>query len=111
MNRRDVLKQLAKLATQQYQLIDKLAQMQTSTQPSMIHEQHGQEAAHILAALPPAIKATVERLEVPAGSSEVKVRFVPGKGTQSAYDAIMHTVSALQKQNTLPGNQYKVTVA
>lgn len=109
MNRRDALKQLAKLAQQQYQLIDKLAQM--STQPSMIHEQHGQEAAHILAALPPAVKATVERLEVPAGSSEVKVRFVPGKGTQSAYDAIMHTVSALQKQNTLPGNQYKVTVA
>lgn len=110
MDRKTALQRLKKLAQEQHEILSSLAQMEPpATNLPISQPGHGQEANHILEALPPAVKATVDRLEVPAGTGEVKVKFHPGRGTQSAYDAIMNTVTSLQKQNVLAGSTYKVT--
>lgn len=113
MDRKTGFKALTKLAMQQFAILNKLAQVEPLATGLAVPEtlDHGQEANKILGALAPAVKATIDRLEVPAGMNEVKVRFHPGKGSQHAYDAILATVSNLQKQNQLPGKQYRITAA
>lgn len=107
MDSKKILEKLLSIATKQQQVIEKLAQtipVSNTAAPPVSH--NPREAATILAALPPAVKAVVAILEVHGDT--VKVRFQPGKGSDAAFQAVQNVVHTLQSQNKLAGKSYTV---
>ena len=115
---KDLIKQLFKIAENQQKIINKLAGFDVDPVPSLLpapldltpDSPTKKEAAAILNALQPAVRAAVAALEVhPAmGANEVKVKFVQGKGTSAVFNAIQATVQDLQSKNVLGGQSYKI---
>jgi hypothetical protein len=131
MDSKKVIEQLIKIADKQQKIIERLAQAVQLPGSGDVGISGGKDpgavnpappAAHlvpqdagkhdsdlILAALPPAVKPAVAKLEVVA--PDVMVTFHPGKATQQAYDAVKQTVHGLQVANKLSGKTYNVRVA
>ena len=108
MDSKKILEKLLSIATKQQQVIEKLAQAIPAATPMPAPTPHNpREAATILAALPPAVKAVVAILEV--HGDVVKVRFQPGKSSDAAFQAIQNVVHTLQSQAKLPGQSYTVS--
>lgn len=106
MDNSDTLKKIAKLTkviANQQKIINKLAQNANSFP---IQNTVKNEGAAIWSALPPAVAANIDRLEV--HGTDVKVRFKPGKANDRDFNLIQKVVQDLQGQNTLPGLSYVV---
>lgn len=108
-NDKDIIKKLLRIAENQQKIITKLAQ----TLPNDLgHDSPTKkEALAILSALPPAVRGMVDQLEVhqKPDVNEVKVKFVAGKNSPQAFNAIQKTVQDLQNKNVLAGQSYKIT--
>jgi hypothetical protein len=106
---KELIKKLFKIAENQQKIITKLAQ----TLPNKLEpgSPTKKEALSILSALPPAVRAVVDQLEVHQGAdaNDVRVRFVAGKSSPQAFNAIQKTVQDLQTKNVLAGLSYKIT--
>jgi hypothetical protein len=110
MDQKKVIESLIRIAENQQKIIRKLAQnaeLTQSLEPKQNLTTH--EAGTIMAALPPAVKAAVETLEV--HGSQVVVKFHPGKASDQVFNAIVNVVNNLQQTNTLPSSGYKVVEA
>lgn len=108
-NDKDIIKKLLKIAENQQKIIAKIAQVLPN---KMEHDSPTKkEALAILSALPPAVRAVVDQLEVHVkpDTNEVKVRFMSGKSSPMAFSAIQKTVQTLQSKNVLAGSSYKIT--
>lgn len=117
-NDKDIIKKLVKIAANQQKIINKLAQEMAQQTPSGAPPNRlepgsptKKEAQAILGALPPQVRAAVSQLEVHQGAdaNEVKVRFVPGKGSSMVFSALQRTIQSLQQSNVLSGSSYKIT--
>lgn len=135
MSDKDVLKKLLKIAEKQQKIITKLAQQVNGPvpieTPHSFYPEHPKapplapvepgtpvhpntrEAETILASLPPQVAPMVQVLEVhpskdPTFDGEVRVRFVPGKASDQAFNAVQKTVQNLVNRNLLPGANYNV---
>jgi hypothetical protein len=114
MDSKKVIEKLIKIAEQQQKVIQKLVQAQaepipTSLAPDAIHQNITQDdAAVILAALPPQVKAAIANLAVQG--STVNVKFQPNKGTDQVFNAIVSTIGQLQQGRKLRNStsQYQV---
>lgn len=112
-NDKEIIKKLLKIAENQQKVITKLAQA-LPPQDLTPAEPSKKEALSILNALPPAVRAAVEVLEVhpsrdPNFDQEVKVRFQAGKGSPMVFNTIQKTVQDLQGKNVLAGRSYKIS--
>lgn len=112
-NDKEVIKKLLKIAENQQKIISKLAQVAAPANELAPANTNKREADTILGALPPQVKGVVQLLEVhpshdPSFDGEVRVRFVPGKGSDVAFSAVQKTVQSLSGQNLLPGGTYMV---
>ena len=111
---KEIIKKLLKIATNQQKIITKLAQGAPPTAMPTPDSPTKRSADAILGALPPPVRQAVSVLEVhpsrdPNFSEEVKVRFVPGKGSSQIFSALQKIVQKLQSSNVLPGQSYKIT--
>jgi len=108
-NDQNIIKKLLKIAENQQKIITKMAQvLPGDMKPDSPTKK---EALAILSALPPALRASIDQLEVhlTRGTNEVKVRFLPGKSSPQAFNLIQRTVQNLQNKNILAGSSYKIT--
>lgn len=110
---KEILKHLLAIADKQQKAIAKLAQaVKAPKEYKPIHPTLSEERA-ILGALPPTARAAVKQLEVhksadPAFNGEVRVSFLPNKGSDEVFDAVQKTVANLAQSNVLPGANYLV---
>ena len=108
-NDNQIIKKLLKIAENQQKIITKLAQvLPDRLEPGSPNKK---EAMAILEALPPVVRSMVNQLEVHMRPdvNEVKVRFMAGKSSPQAFNAIQKTVQDLQTKNVLAGQSYKIT--
>ena len=116
---KEIINKLFEVVAKQQQIITKIAQnlgepvqLDSGAPPTGYKPQETtkKEAAAILAALPPNVRATIKQLEVAAGrdSNVVKVQFLPQRGNAAVFNVIKNTVTDLQNKNVLPGQSYNI---
>lgn len=112
---RALIEKLLKIASNQQKIIAKLAQNYAPPEqelPAPNHP-HFKDADIILGALEPAVKETVQNLEVrpshdPSFDGKVEIKFLPGKSSDHAFASVELTVHKLQQSNMLQGKNYIV---
>ena len=110
---KEIINKLIKIVANQQQIITKIAQVIPT--PSGHNNPTKKEAAAILNALPPEVRASVENLAVlpssdPKVAGEVKIRFHPGKETSAAFNGIMKAIQSLQQSGQLSVGSYNLSV-
>jgi hypothetical protein len=128
MDSKKVIEKLAGIVAKQQKIIEKLAQavqLPGSGDPVLsggkdptppVHPAAPQnfqpktpnlrDADIILAALPPAVKPAVAKLEV--HDNDILVRFHSNKDSDQAFNTVIQTVHSLQAANKLSGHTYQV---
>lgn len=110
MDNNEFKKKVIAILEKQQAAIKKMAQVTNMVEPAPMKLEPQSfakdEAATVMAALKEPAKSAVKHLEVVM--DEVRVAFLPGKGTQQAFDSLVKTVNELQQKNALPGASYKV---
>lgn len=126
-----IIETLVKIANSQQKIIRKLAQ--GLPPDSLPNSQFGMGEGHVPSANHPALPTVnkpnvpvkrpaeviinalgdffhqnVRQLEVPLGTSEVKVAFKPGRDSDANFNHIVSVVNQLAASGTLPGKTYQV---